>query len=236
MTAQDIITAALRDIMIVRTGQTPAATELADGLAALNRMLANWNTERLVVYAMNKFTGTLTAGKQNYTIGAGGDFSTTRPISIHSATIVSAVGSFTFPVALVDEKEFNSVPGRSTRQAKVPKKLWYQPLYPLGVVWLFPVPNTAASLELYSWVQLAQFAALGDNFDLPPGYELAIEKNLAIYLAPMFERVPSQALLLEATQAKSAITGVNAPPVPGAAEEVQTTGQAQPTPPAVPQQ
>lgn len=227
MQAQDIISAALREIMIIRTGQTAAATELADGLNGLNRLIAEWNTERLLVYAMTQFSSALTATQQSYTIGAGGNFNTTRPIAIRSANIITLAGGFVHPLELVDQVGWSAMPGRS-RQANIPLKLWYESLYPLGKIWLWPVPNAAATLELYSWVQIAQFAALTDNFDLPPGYEQALIKNLALELAPQFERQPSQALINNAASAKAAISGVNAPPIPGAAEELASSPQVPP--------
>jgi hypothetical protein len=233
MTAQDIVTAALREIMIVRTGQTPATTELADGLAKLNRLLANWSTERLVVYAMSRYTGTLIPSQQSYGIGVSGpDFVTTRPISIHSANILTAAGGFVHPLKIVDEIEFSAKPGRS-RTAKIPLKLWYQSLYPNGLIWLWPIPSAAAILELFTWLQLTQFATLATSFDLPPGYEQAVVLNLAVALAPQFERQVSQQLADAAVKAKAAITGVNAPPSPGVAEEIQSSSAAQPGPPQV---
>ena len=211
-TAQDIVTASLREIMIVRTGQTPATTELTDGFNKLNRMLANWNTERLVVYAMSRFVGTLTSAQQSYTIGpSGANFTTTRPIAIRSANILTAAGGFSRPLKLIDQVEFAAMPGR-TRQQKNPLKLWYQALYPTGVLWFWPVPNTGASVELFSWLQLAQFVGLLDTFDFPPGYEQAIVLNLAVQLTAQFERQPTPELIRDAAQAKAAITGVNAPP------------------------
>jgi hypothetical protein len=219
MQAQDIISAALRELYRIRTGQTASTTEMADGLNALNRLMAEWSTERLLVYAMSRFTSALTPAQQSYTIGTGGAFNTARPIAIRSAVIVTLSGGFVHPLDLVDQVGWNAMPGRS-RQASIPLKCWYQSTYPLGTLWLWPTPNAAATIELYSWVQLAQFVALTDTFDLPPGYEKAIVTNLALALASQFATQPSPSLVDTAAKAKAAISGVNAPPIPGVAEEV----------------
>lgn len=236
MQAQDIIISALRKLFVVRTGQTPSTPELADGLNALNRMIANWNTERLIVTAMTKFSGTLVTAQQSYTIGQSGspDFSTARPIAIDSANIITATGGFVKPLELVDEIGWSQMAGRS-RQANIPLKLFYQATYPNGTLWLFPTPNVAATLELWAWGQIAQFATLTANFDLQPGYEQAIIWNLAEQLGPEMRHAldPSgwQEVQQTAARTKSAISGVNAPPVPGMAESLEASGANQPVAP-----
>ena len=230
MQTQDIFTAAFRELVLIWPGQAPSTDQLNDGFNALNRLVPSWSTDRLLVYAVTQFTNLLTPSEQSYTIGNGGVFNTTRPIAIRNANIITAAGRFVSRLELVDEAGFSAKPGRS-RLAALPLKLWYQAAYPLGVLWFWPVPNAAATVELFVWTQLAQFASLAATFDLPPGYELAIVKNLAVLLAPMFGRPVTQDLMRDAMQAKAAISGVNAPPIAGLAEELAAMPQpAQPQP------
>jgi len=144
-------------------------------------------------------------------------------VAIHSANIITAAGGFGHPLKLTDETILNR-PGRS-RQAALPLELWYQATYPLGLLWLWPVPNAAATLEMFVWTQLPGFSQITDTFDLPPGYELAIVKNLAVLLAPRYQRPVSPDLMRDATEAKAAIGGLNAPPIPGIAEELAALPQ-----------
>ena len=89
MTAQELIKAALRAVGAIPTGETPTASELADGLEALQIMLRSWAAEGLLIYAYTEDTHTLTAGDGEYSIGSGGDIDTTRPERIESAYIKS---------------------------------------------------------------------------------------------------------------------------------------------------
>ena len=221
-TPSAVISDALRRIMRLRTGQTAATNELNDGFTQLNRMLASWITQRALIYSETRVTQVLTPATQTYSIGATGTIVTPRPLAIHSANIITAAGAFVHPLKMVDEGAFTR-PGRS-RQAAMPLELWYQPNYPLGNIWLWPVPNAAATLELFLWSQLAQFVTLADSFDFPPGYELALVTNLAVAIAPMFSKTASPELLQEAAMSKAAISGLNAPPIPGAQEEAEALG------------
>jgi hypothetical protein len=233
----DIIYASLREIGQLRApGQSPSTTEQTDVLNALNRMLGTWDTKRLNIFTLLRSDYALTAGFENYTIGgagggSGGTLNAVRPVAIRNANIITSVDAFSIPLRLVPASEFFAEPDRN-RQAAVPLLLYYDAAYPTATLYLYPVPLNAASLELFTWQQFTQFALLTTIFDMPPGYENAIILNLAVRVAPMFNIQPSAALIGEAQDAYESIRGLNAPPIPGAAEEAQASGAAQPQPPA----
>ena len=72
MTAQELIKAAMRLINATADGETPTASEMADGLEALKIMLRSWSSDNLMIYFIEQETLTLT-GASSYTIGSGGD-------------------------------------------------------------------------------------------------------------------------------------------------------------------
>lgn len=74
--------------------------------------------------------------------------------------------------------------------------VYYNPTYPFGTVFLWPLPNTAQNqLVLYLQTAFEGFADLTTNYDYPdlPGYAEALEYNLAARLCAPYARpdVPS---------------------------------------------
>ena len=68
---------------------------------------------------------------------------------------------------------------------------YYQATQPLGTLALWPVPNTDENqLVLYTLQQFSEFADLTTDYTFPsmPGYEEALEYNLALRLATPFGR------------------------------------------------
>lgn len=64
--------------------------------------------------------------------------------------------------------------------------VYYNPTYlhGLGMIFLWPTPNTTIhDFVLYRADQIKGFAGLDTNYDFPPGYQDALEYNLAVRLA-----------------------------------------------------
>lgn len=58
--------------------------------------------------------------------------------------------------------------------------VYYNPTFPLGTIYLWPTPDTAIhDLVLYLPKQLSTFADLSNEYNVPPGYEEALEYNVA---------------------------------------------------------
>lgn len=79
----------------------------------------------------------------------------------------------------------NSIPSVPT---SIPTDLYYDPLFPNGAIYLWPLQNVNYGLELEVWTNLAQFTSLTQQFWLPPGYEDAVTYGLAVSLAPSYGR------------------------------------------------
>lgn len=223
---QDVVNAALQDIGVLADGETPSTSASNVCLVALNNLLASWDIERLSVYSINENTYTLTADTQEYPLGptaTSPGFAGTRPTSIRAASIIITNGSskYVFPLKLIPAEIFNQERERTTK-ADIPTMLYNDNAYPNTNLWLFPIPQLAGSqIELWTWEQITAFASLTTTFDLPPGYQRALELNLAIEIAPKFQRPVDQTLGAIAMQAKEAIRALNAPPIPGAGGEAQ---------------
>jgi hypothetical protein len=202
MTASELISASLRLI-----GVPSIVTPGAQALEALNNLLQSWTTERLSVYAIRRNTHVLTATTQTYTIGTGGVINVPRPAYLESASIL--LTGVRYPLELIDSLEWDKI-REDAVSALLPLKLYNDYASPLSTLYLWPKPSGTPTLELQSWQPLATFATLADVVALPPGYERAVRYNLAIDLAPEFNRQISQEVLGIATQSKAEIAELNA--------------------------
>lgn len=195
MTAQDIIQAAMRKLVVYASGETPSANELADGLSALQSMLRKWAGKHVLVFASTKESVTLTPTQYLYTWGTGGYINTTRPYQVLGAYILDGSGT-THPVDLITEGKYRDigVPNTTSR----PYALFFHPTFPLAEVYLYPVPSDAEALYLDSFkpfTETSSFDSLNSTLSFPPNYEEAIIYNLAMRLADEFGKTISPTIV-----------------------------------------
>jgi hypothetical protein len=202
-TAAAIIKRALRLIGAIAAGETPGASEQADGLETLNAMLDSWRTSSLAAYAMRDETLTLT-GAASYTIGPAGNLNTVRPVRIEAA--YQRVDDTDYPVRLASATAWAGLAAKSVT-SDVAEWLYYEPSYPLGKLYLFPKATTGA-LHLVTMVPLTAFAA-SDEVALPPGYQDALTYHLAVRLALEYSRPVTAELAALARDAADKIQRVN---------------------------
>lgn len=210
-TAQTIIDRALRLIGAVASGESPTTAESNDGLTALNAMISSWQTEKLNVYAFVDTEFTLVAADSSYTVGPSGNFALTpRPPKIEQVYVRAS--NIDYPVELVDYEKWNSIPDK-TSTSDLPIYAYYEPTLTTGTLQLWPVPTTAHSLHIVTWTSLAELAALSTTITLPQGYERALAYNLAIEVAPEYEKEPSDSVVGIARESKAAIKRANIRPM-----------------------
>jgi hypothetical protein len=80
--ANDLITRAFRRGRVIGKDQVPAADEAADALSELNDLLDTWWLDKVLVFHVLVEQFALIANQQAYTMGAGGNFNTTRPVKV----------------------------------------------------------------------------------------------------------------------------------------------------------
>jgi hypothetical protein len=150
----------------------------------LNAMIDAWSIERLMIPVVARRVLDLVAGQQTYTIGPAGDWEVPRPVRIERAGLVSDRHETPMDILSLDQWVEISVKD----QAGLPARLYYDGAYPLGNVSLWPVPEDASlKVALYCWSPVVAFTDLATTeYDLPPGYEIALRFNLAEYLMPAF--------------------------------------------------
>lgn len=186
-TARDIVSRAHRLIGVVKSGDAMSESYMQDGLTALNAMLESWQLEKLNIYAWQDKTFTLVPGDATITLGATGNI-TTRPDHIEDIFITE--GTIDYPVTLIERGRWDAIADKTTT-SNIAELAYYEPSYTMGVLNLYPVPSRANTLHVVMWVPFTAFATLATAVSLPPGYERAITYNLAIEIAPEYERMAS---------------------------------------------
>jgi hypothetical protein len=206
VTTQDIVVDALRELGVLNAVDPPTGEDAELGLFRLNKLLDNLNAEQRSIYASTVTSYTLTPSLQPHTIGDGGTFDTAqRPESIEGANLV--IDGIRHPIELRDA-QWRMGLSTPALESAIPTDLYYEKAWPLGKVWLYPVPSSADSVELLTRVVLASLA-LADDFTLPPGYQDAITLTLAEDLSVPFRVQVPQSLTRLAQKARGRVWTAN---------------------------
>lgn len=193
-TANDLIRGSMRLIQVSAVDVDLTAAELQDGLECFNRMLDSWSADELTLYQVIREAFPLQMNVNPYTIGYGGTFNTIRPTKIIGAYLtLTNAGNLPvdYPMAILGWDDYNSI-RLKTLSTNFPNYLYYQPSFPLGEVFIYPVfaPNanqSNASITLTSWKPMDCITDPTTYLLFPPGYWEALVQNLAIRLAQEYQ-------------------------------------------------
>jgi hypothetical protein len=216
-TPLDWIRGALLDLGVLAAGNPVSAGDSGDARLKLNQMLDSWRTENALVPAFTRTTKVLSANVNSYTIGIGGSINVAQPTFIKAAGIICVGTTLEDELLILSTEEWAQLIDKST--ASLPSKLYFQKSAgTLGTILLYLKPDAAHTLALYHPTLLSSVAAnqLSTTYSLPPGYEEAIQSNLAVKLAPGYERVgtPAYEAIAETARAtKGNIKRVNSEPI-----------------------
>lgn len=199
MIIQTIIDAAFRKNSI----NPPTAAQRANGLELLNSMISSWSAEGLTIpYTMTQALS-LIVGQGSYTIGSGGNFNTPRPIRVINAYIRDS-GSVDHPVDVAMTKfEYDAISQKT--QSGRPTRLYYDPQFPLGIIYFNCRPSHVETLYLVSEKPLTEFPLLTTNIDLPLEYKEALVFNLAIRISTEEDTILTPATVGVANFSKNTI-------------------------------
>jgi hypothetical protein len=208
-TARQLIIDALGKCQALQVGDVPTAEEINDGLRMLNDLLANWSIEQLSVWERATEFFNTTGGQATYTIGAGGNWNTTRPVRIDSQGVCRFQG-VDYPMLGVGMDQYN-LHTLKTQPGDVIEQFLYVNDYPLGTVTLWPVPvsSTVGHIGLHIDRQLTQVTNLTATLAFPPGYEPALVYNLALLLASDYGTAPPPEVVSLARNFKADIKRAN---------------------------
>jgi len=209
-TVQDTINQALRKLGVLAEGETPSAAMSADALVALNNLMDQWATERLAIYSVVRTTWAIVAAQASYTVGTGGDVAIARPVEIDAIKYQDTTGTDTeYSLGRLTDAGYRAVVQKDAT-ATLPSTYYYNPTYATGTLYLFPVP-TSATLEgvIYVPTAVTEFALTTTTVALPPGYKQFLSTNLALDLAPEYNRQVHPALVRAAQESKETVQRAN---------------------------
>lgn len=212
-TAREIVQDAFQVLQIYSPGENMLEGDVGRAFEVLNDMLDSWSNESLTTYATLEQSVTFIPGKYQYTIGTGADIDAVRPLRLthgYGAAYVLDQTENRYPLEVIDRTRWNQIGNIANVNANIPMYLWYDPQFPWGVLNFFPIPNIGYQAFWDSYLQFASFPSLDVDANLPPGYTMALKRNLALELAPYYPgAVLSQRLIEAAQRAKGNVKRTN---------------------------
>ena len=196
LTGEDLVYTAYRLAGILqRPGGGYSLSEGADGLSALNGLLGGWAAQRYTIMALLQSSFVLTANQQDYVIGTDTslvtpDIAIPRPPRIQAAGLIftNVTPNVETPLKIFHDQEWEAVSPKGLTSS-IPWGLWYRAMMPAkgnnGLITIWPVPQTAWTINLYTQNVLQQIYALTQTMYMPPEYVEAITYNLALRLADL---------------------------------------------------
>ena len=186
-TPSDIINLALKTANVIGVGQTPLAQDTNDCFNQLNMMMAQWQRRRYMVYNLVT-VGLQATGALTYSVGTGGDFNITRPVKLESAFFRMNKNTplpVDYPLEVLRAQEdYNRISIKNLNA--FPQYAYYNTGFPLGELYIWPVPNNQYEIFITVMVQLEAFQTINDQIVLPPEYLDALHWNLARRICVMY--------------------------------------------------
>jgi hypothetical protein len=184
-----------------------------------NGIINQRNARSEWTYAVTWPTYTTTSGLSIHTIGPDTATwsATLRPVEILGANLQIGSGVSLInvgPINLRDRQWWlaNAVP---QVQSGVPTDLYYEPTFPNGSIYLWPVPNAAyvIQLELRTILSEIDDTQFSDDFSLPPSYRRDLTLTLAEDLCGPLTLPMPPSLMRKAATARADTQSNNNPPV-----------------------
>lgn len=185
-TVQQVVDAAYRKTGIMAKGQTADATELSEGIEALNLVIAELRGEGMNLWKVSETTLTMVATQARYTLTQ-----PTKLFKLHQAWLQDNASSSKIPLNIVSVFNYNFFPLGTNG---TPVQIVYEPQNTTGQLILWPAPDASAvankTLHLMgeSEIEIATDAA--QTIDFPTewynaviyftGLALAVENNVPL--------------------------------------------------------
>jgi hypothetical protein len=216
-TPLDLINLALLDAGVIGVGQTANAEDTNNAWTRLNWLLQQWQRKRYLVFQMQEL-GLTSTGANSYSVGPGGDFATPiRPDRLDNGCyfrqlVQSSPNQVDYPLELIESWEDYSRICLKQLQT-FPAYIFYDPGYPLGTVYFWPVPQ-ASIYEMFILAKInlsTLFTSQTVVLDqiLPNEYFQALYLSLAEILRTAY-RLPVDPILVQrAKESREVLRGAN---------------------------
>lgn len=179
--------------ILTEAGRGISQSETTDGLSEFNAMVDEWLIQRLTLWAVSRQTFDLVSGQPTYLIGddPAADWRVPMPTKITQAGFVftSTNPEVEQPFQILTDQQWQALSPKDL-QSTNPYMCWYQPSTVTGSVSVmgtftpWPVPIDATiKVALYLYMQLREISDPTLTVIFPPGYQIAVETNMAVRLA-----------------------------------------------------
>jgi hypothetical protein len=212
ITAAALIRMSMQDLGVLGAGESAEGVQMADGLQRLRMMVASWSLDALTVVRVQGERFDIESGKHIYSIGPGLDFDTPRPVGQQSIVAAGRVLNAGQPneteqqVAMLTYDQYIGIQIKTLRSSLFTSVLYVPgasaqlPIPPpppgtnafgSGVIILWPVPIETTPIVLYIQHTIPLFENLTTQYPVPDGIAAAMQYNLTLAIAPMFQVTPS---------------------------------------------
>lgn len=190
-TARDFIILALKEAGILGVGQTPLAEDVSDCFVLLQRMTAQWQSKRWMIPAL---TDIVQVGNNNIsnTIGPGGYWNVPRPDKIQGGYFIQLnTGQSPISLPLTPIFAYEDYIRLTVKKLNtLPDAFFYDGAWPLGNIFIWPIPSNIYEIHLLVKSQLGWPANINSVFTLPDEYAEAVHYNLALRICAMYQVTP----------------------------------------------
>ena len=203
-TGTEIVMDALREIAVLDPVEAVEGEMLGHALRVGSDLVDAWMSQRQMISGVVISTFTLKA-QQDHTIGPSGDLNITpRPVTIESWSAIPDNDAANPQELLMGRpltwEEYQDIPVKSTT-ATFPTKMYYDRQHGstgLGTCSFYPVPdNTDVDIKIYAGKAAITSLVAATSYNLAPGYAQCLKLNLALRLAPAYEKAQVSQLLVE---------------------------------------
>ena len=205
MTVLDLIKSSLRLLGVLAAGETPDSAMSNDANSILTLLLEEWQNEGLVSLTEQQ-SFSVTSGTLNYTIGSGETWDGNKPLDILAATLRDSDGYDT-DLKIIGEKEYLAIHDKDLSAKST--KLFYLPSNSTGTVYLYGQPDANYTIILLSQAAFTIYEDLNTTINLPSGYLQALRYNLAVEIAPEYEKTPSDWIVRQSIEKLAKIKRTN---------------------------
>lgn len=200
-------------------GRTPSPAQFQDAIDELNRLAGMLNCDRMFIYSIARQEFPLVNGQTSYTIGipadpyAAVDFAAERPQLIESAAIMYG-GNTGTPLAVLTDPEWAKISANLAAgyaSGYCASGIYNDRAFPVSTLYLTWPPLDGQTLVLFAWQRVPYFLTITDQVLLPLQYEDCLVLNLAVRLAPHFQRDVRPDVMQQARESLMHLRSINAP-------------------------
>lgn len=207
--ASEIITDAGIASGFIGIGETMSSDDAQVCLRLLNDLLDSMNTNSAYLWGYQDNVAT-TTGQAYITIGSGGDLNVTRPVEVGDV-INQRINGVDYPLKKLTRNEYEVIALKSLT-TPLASYWYYDEGFPLGKLFIYPVPAAGAELHIPLLTQITEFASLDADYTFPQGYRRELKATLAEEICSAFTVPITPAIANRARQARKWLKRANFKP------------------------